>query len=212
MTRCRERDSTIPQRARPTCYGCCRPISHCVCRLVSPFAAHCNILILQHPHERKKYHSTAKLLTKAVTNCRLLRGIEFDPLQLVEQLAGQEVYLLFPSNQAADCRKVKLNLGSTVIVVDGTWEEARKILFRNTLLHQLPHLSFTDSVKSNYRIRKQPRENYLSTIESVAHLLRVNSDSSSEPELSARYDLLTEGFNRMVEQQLSYFPRSRPDL
>ena len=46
---------------RPTCYRCYRPESHCVCGLVPPFEAHCGLLVLQHPHERRKYYSTARL-------------------------------------------------------------------------------------------------------------------------------------------------------
>lgn len=59
---------------RPTCYSCFRPKSHCVCGTVSPIEAHCNLLILQHPNEWRKY-STAKLVTKTIVNARTLRGV-----------------------------------------------------------------------------------------------------------------------------------------
>lgn len=192
---------------RPTCYACFRPTTHCVCTLVEPFTAHTNILLLQHPHERKKYYSTSKIVRRAITNLRLMRGVEFSSGELEGALAGQRPYLLFPSRTAVDCAAVELDTTSTVIVVDGTWDEAGKILFRNPQLHGLPCLTFAAPLRSNYRIRKQPREHYLSTLESIAHLLRINASARGLTEATANYDRLLEGFDRMVSQQLQYFPR-----
>jgi DTW domain-containing protein YfiP len=172
---------------------------------VEPFTAHTNILLLQHPHERKKYYSTSKIVTRAITNLRLLRGLEFEPGQIERAVAGHRPYLLFPSRTASDCAAVELDRSSTVIVVDGTWDEAGKIVFRNPQLKDLPCLTFSAPLRSNYRIRKQPRQHYLSTLESIAHLLRINAAAKGIP--TANYDRLLEGFDRMVEQQLQYFPR-----
>ena len=127
---------------RPTCYGCFRPTTHCVCRLIEPFKAHSNILILQHPHERKKYYSTAKLVLGAVTNSKLLRGIAFQEQILREAIGDKTPYLLFPGEAALDCEQVVLDESHTIIVIDGTWSEAGKILRRNPLLTQFPSLSF----------------------------------------------------------------------
>jgi DTW domain-containing protein YfiP len=55
-----------------------------------------------------------------------------------------------------------------------------------------------------YRIRKQPKPGYLSTIESVAHFLSVSAQAQGlDPSL---YDRLMNGFNAMVERQLAYVP------
>lgn len=191
---------------RPTCFDCFRPHSHCVCNFIPPFAAHCNTLILQHPHERKKYYSTVKLLSKAVTNLTLLRGLEFDATALENKLHGQKPYLLYPSADAIDCTDVTLDSGNTVIVIDGTWREAQKIIFRNRFLTALPCLSFKSPITSKYRIRKQPKAGYLSTLESLGYLLKLNAQSSGNELLAAKYDSLFEGFHRMIDQQLNYWP------
>ena len=195
---------------RPTCYECFRPSNQCVCHLVKPFRAHFNTLILQHPHERKKYYSTAKLLTRAVENARILRGIEFDPNLLEIPLAGQKSYLLYPTSKAMDCADVCLDESCTVIVVDGTWNEAGKIVFRNQFLKSLPTLTFKHSLQSQYRIRKQPKAGCLSTLESVGHLLKLNAAVSGNEDLIGSYDSLFEGFERMIDQQLQFWP-TRPE-
>jgi DTW domain-containing protein YfiP len=188
------------------CYKCFRPCSHCLCNLIKPFKAHCNILILQHPHERKKYYSTAKLVTMALTNSTLLRGMLFEPELLESKLTGQKAYLLFPASDADDCETTELDEKSTVILLDGTWTEAGKIARLNPLLKQLPCLTFKKPLRSNYLIRRQPKENYLSTIESVGHLLKLNAIANKKI-ASIQYDSLFQGFSQMVERQYSYFPR-----
>ena len=187
--------------ARPVCYECMRPTGHCVCNLIEPFAAHCQIVILQHFHERKKYYGTAKLVTKGLTNCRIVRGIIFT----LEQLAlDADTYLLFPGKSAADCRSVILSAQTKVIVIDGTWDEAAKIIFNNPILKALPLLSFSTPLKSRYRIRKQPQPHFLSTIESIAHMLRINAPvSGADPGI---YQRLLGGFDQMIEKQLSFVP------
>lgn len=196
---------------RNTCYGCCRPVGHCLCSLIEPFTAHCNFLLLQHPHERKKYYSTVKIVRRAVQNSRLLRGIEFEPEILERQLSGQQGYLLFPSEGATDCESIVLDLKATVIVVDGTWSEAGKIVRRNPLLATLPALTFRRELRSQYRIRKQPRDHYLSTLECIGHLLRLNASISGQADRVPEYNRLFSGFNQMVEQQLKFFPRTFSD-
>jgi DTW domain-containing protein YfiP len=191
---------------RPTCYRCFRPSFQCVCSLVAPFAAHVNTVVLQHPNERKKYYSTAKLLSSAVTNCTLLRGLEFDHNFLAQKTSGQRCYLLYPSPEAVDCSEVPLSTEDTVIVVDGTWREAGKIIYRNPFLQQLPRLSFREELQSQYRIRKQPKQGCLSTIESVAHLLKRNALVSRAGDSLSRYDSLLEGFEQMIAQQLAFWP------
>jgi len=200
------RNSKFTGTARPTCYKCFRPITHCVCSLVPAFEAHSNILILQHPNERKKYYSTVKILLSSVKNTKLVRGIYFDQEHLETILAKQNVYLLFPSPQAQDCENVILDSNTTVIAIDGTWSEAKKIIIRNPILETFHHISFSKPILSNYRIRKQPKQNYLSTLESVAHLLKLNASKAKLLEQCNYYDTLLQGFDKMVDQQINYFP------
>ena len=199
----------IEKGARPSCSHCLRPVDHCLCKFVLPFEAHCNFLILQHPNERRKYNSTSKLVTRALTNSRIVRGLIFDPQEIRSALDGQNAFLLFPSIDAADCETLPLDNGNTVIVLDGTWSEAGKVLSRNPILQQIPKLSFRAPLRSNFLIRKQPKDHYLSTIESIAHLLKLNSQVSGHAHNNSRYDQMFQTFDRMVDQQLNFFPRRR---
>lgn len=142
---------------RATCYECFRPLNQCLCNIIAPFTAHFNTIILQHPNERRKYYSTVKLLSKAIRNLRILRGIDFNDEPLLQDRLPQKTYLLYPRSDSIDCSELSLDTDSTVIILDGTWREASKIIFKNKFLKKLPCLSFKNEIVSNYRIRKQPK-------------------------------------------------------
>lgn len=197
--------------ARPTCYACNRPTSYCLCGFAKPFEAHCNFLILQHPNERKKYYSTARIVTKTLLNSKLMRGLEFEISEFNKYCSMDKTYLLFPDEEAKDCECIDLNQENTVIVVDGTWSEAKKIIKYNPILKTLPTLTFKRKLISNYRIRKQPKENYLSTLECIGYLLQLNSVAFGHPDRAKIYDSLFGAFNRMVEMQLEHFQPYRGD-
>lgn len=197
---------------RPMCYSCFRPESHCLCQEINPIECHCNFLLLQHPNERRKYHSTARLLKRALPQTKILSGIRFSPEQIESTLANQKAYLLYPAKNAVGAESVDLDKNSSIIVIDGTWVEARKIIYRNSFLREVPTISFSTALRSNFVIRKQPRENCLSTIESVAHLLQINARAKIDEPTAARYEYLFQIFNLMVERQFAYFPRMRNTL
>jgi DTW domain-containing protein len=165
--------------------------------------------MLQHPHERRKYYSTAKMVALAIENSRLMRGLYFEEGVIEKALVGQDTYLLFPGEGAQSCLDISLNETSTVVVLDGTWSEAGKLLRRNPILERLPRLSFSTPLQSNYRIRKQPKSHYLSTLESIGHLLIQNARAQGRESDCENYQGLFRGFDQMVEQQLKYFPRMK---
>lgn len=136
-----------------------------------------------------------------------MRGVVFPSGQIENAIAGQETYLLYPSPDAHDCESVELSPQSTVIVVDGTWSEAGKIVRRNPVLATLPKLTFHRELRSRYRIRKQPKDYCLSTLECIGHMLTLNAAYSKRREDTESYQRLFDGFDKMVEQQLQYFPR-----
>jgi DTW domain-containing protein YfiP len=178
-----------------------------LCGYLKPFAAHTNLLLLQHPNEWRKYYSTAKLVRSSISNAELWRGIEFPPEKLQEAIASRETFLLYPGKDAVDCEEVGLSPRSQIIVIDGTWDEAQKIVYRNEVLHSVPRISFKRAIISTYRIRRPPKGGYLSTIESIAHLLILNAVVSGCAHKIPIYQGLFELFNEMVNRQLKHMGR-----
>jgi DTW domain-containing protein YfiP len=137
-------------------------------------------------------------------NSALLRGVVFEESVLQATLGNTEPVLLYPGHSSVDCEELPLDESHTILVIDGTWDEAGKIVWRNQMLQKLRRVSFRSTLSSRYRIRKQPRRGYLSTIESVGHLLKLNAHAFGKTEYIEAYDRLFTVFDRMVEKQLAH--------
>ena len=91
-------------------------------------------------------------------------------LSLIEQ---GKVCLAWPSDPTGDGdRPVPSgDLYPYCIIIDATWQEARKIYNRSAYLKHLPRLTVLPSSPSRYTLRRNQTEGGLSTAECVAALL-----------------------------------------
>ena len=59
-----------------------------------------------------------------------------------------------------------------ILVLDGTWSQAKTLWWRNAWLLKLPRIVLTPREPSMYgRLRKEPRRDYVSTLEAIADVL-----------------------------------------
>lgn len=196
---------------RSLCLRCLRAEATCLCEGIRPFSTFAQIVLLQHPKERKNAIGTARFTHLSITGSRLIAGTDFDNhpdvISILENTA-YDCYVLFPgpgsTNLATHRDEFVSNLKRKLVifVIDGTWSHAKGMLRKSTRLQSLPRVSFTLEKPSNYRVRKQPREFCLSTVEAVARLLRL-----LDPE--APSENLIETFNEMVERQIKYAKRGK---
>ena len=143
---------------------------------------------------------TARMAHLSLPNSVLRVGLDFsDDAEVNAELAeARPTYVLFPRPGALDIRDLRGRPAATLIVLDGTWRQARKLLRLNPWLQRLPAVSFTPTHPSEYQIRKQPAAHCVSTIEALAEALRL-----LEPE-GLPVDGLLEPFRAMVAQQQWY--------
>jgi DTW domain-containing protein YfiP len=156
--------------------------------------------LLQHPRERYVPIGTARLAHLCLPNSELRRGVDFDnDVGVRAALAsGPPAYLLFPGPNAMDLAVAKPEGPITLVVVDGTWSQARHLAQRNATLAALPQIRFTPAVPSNYRIRKEPALDYVATVEAIAQVLGI---LEGDP---ARFRTLLRPFEAMVDTQLHF--------
>lgn len=156
------------------------------------------MVFLQHPRERKVAIGTARLAHLALANSELHVGVDFQAVDRVRALAAErsgEVALLFPSEDAGDPSRLS-RAPSTLVVIDGTWPQAKKLLKLNPALQALPRVGLRPRRPSNYRIRREPAAHCLSTVEAVVEVLsHLEGDE-------ARFGPMLHAFERMVDRQL----------
>src|SRR5205814_1576628 len=112
-------------------------------------------LILQHPRERRVRIGTARLAHLGLANSELRLGVRFDEDARVRRLGGEVAALLYPGG-ACDPTVLADGSPATLVVVDGTWGEARKLVSRNPVLGTLPRIGVDLGRPSRYRIRREP--------------------------------------------------------
>ncbi len=185
--------------SRPQCRRCSRPLDHCLCALIPSLASRTRVLILQHPSEAGHALNTARLAALGLTNAELIVGEVFDDWPALLAPAEYRACLLFPGEQAqplgefaesADARPPLL------VVPDGTWRKARKLLYLNPPLAALPRVALPQGLSSRYRLRKAPMAGALSTVEALVAALDVL-------EAPARFAALLRPFEALIEGQIA---------
>jgi DTW domain-containing protein YfiP len=156
------------------------------------------VVFLQHPREARMPVSTCRLAHLSLPNSEMHVGLRPEGSPRLEALVRQPgTMVLFPGRDAVDVRALPTP-PRTLIVVDGTWINARKVVERSALLSALPRLGFTPTQPGNYRIRREPAAHCLSTIEAVAHVLEALEGAPG------RFTPMLGSFDRMVDLQLGY--------
>lgn len=185
---------TLRGMPRPTCSRCQRPLSHCLCPLIPDLESRTRLLILQHPSEVGHALNTARLAALGLRNAELRVGEVFDDLP---QLLAQPDYracLLFPGEESVALSAYAPDEKPLLLVVpDGTWRKARKLLHLNPSLAALPRVSLGAVAPSRYRLRKAPEEGALSTIEAVVAALDTLEAPKGFEALLRPFDALIEG-------------------
>lgn len=184
---------------RPRCEHCARPLELCLCKLIPRLNSQTQVLILQHSSEVKHALNTARLLALGLQSAELWVGEEFEPLAEYLAQPGCRNYLLFPGDEVqslVDVRNDSSGMPIRLVVPDGTWRKARKLLYLNPVLESLPRVTLPAGQQSRYRLRKAPMEGSLSTIEAVTAALEL-----LEPERS--FAALLQPFEALIEGQIS---------
>jgi len=191
--------AVVPE-ARPTCARCRRPVRVCYCAALPTLATRTRIVILQHPREKDMPIGTARMAQLCLPEAELHVGIRWGErdafLRAISDPARPAV-LLSPGPTARDILRDPPLGPVTLVVVDGTWSQAKTVVRDNPCLQDLPRYAFATPEPSQYRIRKEPRAEYVSTIEALMHVLGV---LEGDP---AKFRALLDPLNAMVDAQLA---------
>lgn len=150
---------------------------------------------------------TARMAHLALAGSRLLDGLAFDDdprladLFAADAAVSGSVAVLFPGPGARAIEDWSGPPPRKLVVLDGTWHQAAKLLRENPRLAALPRLAFVPDRPGRYRIRKEPRDECLSTIEAVGVVLSILEDDV------ALGETLLRPFDAMVEAQLEHAAR-----
>jgi len=152
------------------------------------------VLLLQHPSEVSHALNTARLAAWGLNNAELIVGEVFEDLPRLLNQPGYQARLLFPGEDAQPMQAYGATSEPLLLVVpDGTWRKARKMLHLNPLLAALPRVTLAEGGVSRYRLRKAPGPGALSTVEAIVQALESLEAPASFAPLLKPFEALIEG-------------------
>ena len=158
-------------------------------------------VVVQSRHEFFNANSTGRLAQLGLRNCELVWDADND--EVVERpplppAAG----VLFPGEGATMLGPGVGDAPPALVVIDGTWAQAKRMLRKNEWMRALPRYEFPTRVDqpSTYRFRKQPKAHFLSTVECIARVLQAVEPGPGDA-AAAR---LIGAFDALVESQLPF--------
>ena len=147
--------------------------------------------------------NTARIASLCLPDAEIHVGLRL-PDSLVLADPRRPAALLYPGPGAVDVERSPPPTNITLVVVDGTWSQAKKLVRLNPTLAALPRYAFRPPSRSEYhRIRKEPHEDYVSTLEALIHVLGVLEGDR------ARFLPMLRPFRAMVEAQIAFATSSQ---
>ena len=143
--------------------------------------------LLTHFKELEKRSNTGRLVVDVLGAAA--EQIRWDrmnpPASLIEEINTGGVALIYPG--ASDEKGDDLTGVKHVIIIDGTWHEARKIFQRSPYLRDIRRICLKTSEKSMYNLRKNQKESCLCTAECVIKILRSTGNMAQAELLQDRF-------------------------
>ena len=187
---------------RAQCYRCFKAAATCICSTVTRVANRTGILILQHPRERLHAIGTVRFARLGLSNVRVRTCA---PGMDASTPLPPRTAVLYPAPGARDLATLPRDEHPRhLIILDGTWTHARKMYATQSWLHELPSVGLTPAEPSRYRLRREPRPDYVATLEAIVAALRI-----LEPGIDG-LDALLRSFAAMIDRQATFGAAREP--
>jgi DTW domain-containing protein YfiP len=202
-----------PADPNPECPRCGKPPDLCVCGGIERIDNKVSLLILQHPQEQDRDLGTARLTALHFKDALLKIGLSWPSLSKIlgrptdpqrwavlylgsvkaaALLPGRDIVVVSRNGNAVDRQEQALREIEGVILLDGTWSQAKALWWRNAWMLKCKRVVLGPAWPSRYgRLRREPRADGLSTIEAAGMLLaRLEHRPEIETALNASFERL----------------------
>jgi DTW domain-containing protein YfiP len=160
-----------------------------VCAQIPRVETRTRFVILRHRAERSRRSNTAHFAALALPGCQILdygvRDAPFDDAQLP---TGVGTFVLFPDEHAPPPGP----LPERLIVLDGSWSQARHMRQRIVALRGLPLYALAAPSSLRPRLRHSPHEGRMSTLEAIAHAVGALEGPSLASPLLQLHDAIVQ--------------------
>jgi DTW domain-containing protein len=159
----------------------------CVCAAIPRVETRTRFVILRHNSELYRPSNTAHFAALAMPGCEIVEyGRENEPFDDTVLPTAPGTFLLFEGGRSQPagepCRRL--------IVLDGTWSQARRMRQRVQALRGLPILTLPAPVAPRRRLRKPARAEEMSTLEAIARAVALLEGEAQAAPLERFHDAI----------------------
>ncbi|QBF84234.1 DTW domain-containing protein [Shewanella maritima] len=172
------------------------------------------IILLTHSRELMRPSNTGKLVAEVYCDCLVVEWQRKEPDQnLLARLQTGKYALVYKDDRASSSEEHSAENGAEpsevsrsiqpitesvaassvswqefagVVIIDSTWQEARKIYNKSPYLHSLAHVYIASETESSYQLRRNQVDGGLCTAECAAHLLAIVGQQQSSDNILAK--------------------------
>ena len=169
------------------CPGCAVPAPGCICAHLRPVPLPFAVVVVRHAAERRKSSGSARLLPRLLARCTLHDWGAPDSVWDAETVGEPGDWLLFP--ESPDGAHPVTQPGPDaplrrLIVLDGNWNQARRMSRRVPGVEALPRLALPPPRPDTARLRLPHAPWAMATVEAVARAV----ESLGAPAAAAHLD------------------------
>ncbi len=229
-----EEEKPVAAEAVADCPRCLKARALCICDSVAPLENRLPLLILQHPQEQDRTLGTARLATQHFRDATLRIGLSWpslakasgrpvpDPSRWAVLYLGSakvtdldteaDVVALTRKGEIADHQRAALDRLEGVILLDGTWSQAKALWWRNPWMLKCQRVILGPKRPSRYgALRREPRRDGLSTIEAAAMLIaRLERRPDIEATLNASFERMLARYREVQATSPELAPKPKP--
>lgn len=186
----------------PSCNACGLPANTCVCDQVPALKTAAQIWILSTEKELSRPSNTARLLKLMNPQSTEIHQWQRtrEPEALLRKIRSglYEPYLLFPADTEETCsRVVNYPISGKIpafIIIDGTWQEARKIMRKSDYLKDLPLISLNPVGDSAFTLRRGLKPGNLCTLETAIEAVHMSGEQEAAGAMHLLYLLFLRSY------------------
>ena len=177
------------------CDYCALTVGFCVCSQLDElrFNTVGRVAVLMNTKEKYRSSNTAKIIERILNANLLISGV--DDAELNQIVAQGNCFVLFPSEGALTWEEAKLpGDNRTIIVLDGTWRQARRL--NQAIPLHVPRIKVSPTSLSQFLCRRQTNPDRVCTVEALSMLYKDMGRDAESVQLERGLGVLLEGFNK----------------
>jgi len=176
------KENTINFNYKELCSNCGLPNIICICSKIERISLKNKVSVIIPYIERHKSSNTGGLVKATLNNSEVFIRGEKNKLFTPEDVLLNEYQnlILYTGGKELTYDYIQsFNKPVNLIVPDGTWTTAPRIVMREPRFYSIPKVSLLNPPKSQYKLRKHPNPFYISTFEAIAYSLAIIENDSN---------------------------------